>query len=56
MLGKELRELTIFVQEKPRHRALIDQIHEIGADVTSLPAGDVAGALLSTLSSNTMVI
>ncbi len=49
VLGKEVHELTIFVQEKPRHRVLIDQIHEIGAAVTSFPAGDVAGALLSAL-------
>ena len=52
VLGKEMRELTIFVQEKPRHRVLIDQILEIGAKVTSFPAGDVAGALLSSLPSS----
>jgi fructose-1,6-bisphosphatase II len=49
LLGKEIEELTIFVLEKPRHRALIDQILESGAEVTSLPAGDIAGALLSAL-------
>lgn len=49
VLGKEVEELTIFVLEKPRHRALIDQIRELGAAVTSFPAGDVAGALLSAL-------
>jgi fructose-1,6-bisphosphatase II len=49
VLGKETHELTIFVQEKPRHRALIEQIREIGANVTSYPAGDVAGALSSIL-------
>lgn len=49
VLGKEMDELRIFVQEKPRHRALIEKIREIGADVTCFPAGDVAGALLSIL-------
>jgi len=49
LLGKEIEELTIFVLEKPRHRPLIDQIRELGAGVTSLPAGDIAGALLSAL-------
>jgi fructose-1,6-bisphosphatase II len=49
VLGKEVEELSIFVLEKSRHRALIDQIREEGADVTSYPAGDVAGALLSAL-------
>jgi fructose-1,6-bisphosphatase II len=49
LLGKEVEQLTIFVLEKPRHRALIDQIRELGAEVTSFPAGDVAGALLSAL-------
>jgi len=49
VLGKEVEELSIFVLEKPRHRALIEQILELGASVTSFPAGDVAGALLSAL-------
>jgi fructose-1,6-bisphosphatase II len=49
VLGKEIEELTIFVLEVSRHRALIDQIGELGAEVTSFPAGDVAGALLSAL-------
>jgi len=49
VLGKEVEELMIFVLEKPRHRVLIDQIRESGAEVTSFPAGDVAGALLSAL-------
>ncbi len=49
LLGKEVEELTVFVLEKPRHRALIDQIRELGAEVGSFPAGDVAGALLSAL-------
>jgi fructose-1,6-bisphosphatase II len=49
VLGKEVEELTIFVQEKPRHRALIDQIREVGAEVSSFPAGDVAGSLLAAL-------
>jgi fructose-1,6-bisphosphatase II len=49
LLGKEVEELMIFVLEKPRHRSLIDQILESGAEVTSFPAGDVAGSLLSAL-------
>ncbi|HXV36233.1 MAG TPA: fructose-bisphosphatase class II [Myxococcota bacterium] len=49
LVGKEIEELAIFALEKPRHRALIDQIREIGAQVTSFPAGDVAGALLAML-------
>ena len=49
VLGKEIDELTIFVQEKPRHRVLIDQICEVGAEVSSFPAGDVAGSLLAIL-------
>jgi len=49
LLGKEIEELTVFILEKPRHRSLIDQIRESGAEVTSFPAGDVAGALLSAL-------
>lgn len=49
VLGKEIEELAIFVQEESRHRALIEKIREVGAEVISFPAGDVAGSLLAAL-------
>ncbi|MAF95403.1 MAG: fructose-bisphosphatase class II [Rhodospirillaceae bacterium] len=48
-LGKPVKELTVFVLEKPRHNALVSQIHEAGARVALYPAGDVAGALMAAI-------
>lgn len=46
-LGKDVAELNVFVLEKPRHRKLVEEIHETGARVALYPAGDVAGALMA---------
>lgn len=48
-LGKPVGALTIYVLEKPRHRDLVEEIHEAGARVALYPAGDVAGALLAAM-------
>jgi fructose-1,6-bisphosphatase II len=48
-LGKEVTALTVFVLEKPRHRGLVEEIHDAGARVALYPAGDVAGALLAAM-------
>jgi fructose-1,6-bisphosphatase II len=48
-LGKEVDDLTIYVLEKPRHRALVEEIFAAGARVALYPAGDVAGALLAAI-------
>lgn len=48
-LGKKISELTIYVLEKPRHRALVERIQAQGAKVIQYPAGDVAGAVLAAL-------
>ncbi|RMF05147.1 MAG: class II fructose-bisphosphatase [Alphaproteobacteria bacterium] len=48
-LGKDIGALTVFVLEKPRHRALVQAIHETGARVALYPAGDVAGALMAAI-------
>ena len=49
ILGKRVSDLTVFVLEKPRHRALVEHIHEAGARVALYPAGDVAGALMAAI-------
>lgn len=49
VLDKPVSELTVFVLEKPRHRDLVNQIHNAGARVALYPAGDVAGALMAAL-------
>jgi len=48
-LGKEISDLTIYVLEKPRHRALVERIQNQGAHVALYPAGDVAGAVLAAM-------
>jgi fructose-1,6-bisphosphatase II len=37
------------VLEKPRHHALVEQIHAAGARVALYPAGDVAGAIATCI-------
>lgn len=48
-LRKEVRELTVFVLDKPRHARLIEEIRLAGARVTLQTDGDVAGALAAVL-------
>ncbi len=48
-LEKPVGALMIYVLEKPRHRDLVEEIHEAGARVALYPAGDVAGALLAAM-------
>jgi fructose-1,6-bisphosphatase II len=47
--GKKIRDLTVFVLDRPRHVDLIDEIRRAGARVMLRTAGDVAGALLATM-------
>ncbi len=44
-LGKPVESLRVVVLDKPRHEELIGRLHAAGAQVTSPPDGDVAGAL-----------
>ena len=46
-LGKDVRELKVFVLEKPRHEQLIKDIHAAGARVMVHSDGDIAGALMA---------
>ncbi len=48
-LDKPVSELRVYVLEKPRHRDLVDRIHEAGARVLLYPAGDVAGAIMAAI-------
>ena len=49
VLCKPLRDLTVFVLDKPRHRTLIANIREAGARVLLRTDGDVAGALMAAM-------
>ncbi len=48
-LRRPVRELTVFVLDKPRHQALVNEIRATGARVSLQTDGDVAGALLACL-------
>jgi fructose-1,6-bisphosphatase II len=48
-LRKPLRDLTVFVLDKPRHQKLIVEIREAGARVLLRTDGDVAGALMAVM-------
>lgn len=46
---KELSDLVVFVLDRPRHEALIDEIRTAGARVMLRTDGDVAGAILAAM-------
>lgn len=48
-LKKEVRELTVFVLDKPRHQRLIEEIRLAGARISLQTDGDVGGALAAVL-------
>ncbi len=45
--NKELRDLVVFVLDRPRHAALIEEIRMAGARVTLHNEGDIGGAILA---------
>lgn len=45
-LNKDVDDLVVFVLEKPRHHALIQEIRDAGARIQLHTDGDVAGALM----------
>lgn len=46
-LGKKVRDLVVFVLDKPRHKNLIEEIRAAGARIQLQTDGDVAGALMA---------
>jgi len=44
---KPIRDMTVFVLDRPRHTGLIDEIRSAGARVMLRSDGDIAGALLA---------
>lgn len=46
-LGKKVRDLVVFVLDKPRHKNLIEEIRATGARIQLQTDGDVAGALMT---------
>ena len=44
---KQVRDLVVFILDRPRHYNLIDEIRTAGARVISRSEGDIAGALMA---------
>lgn len=48
-LGKEIRDLVVFVLDRPRHADLVAEIRTAGARVMLADDGDIAGAVLAAM-------
>jgi len=48
-LGKDIKELRVFILDKPRHQELIQQVYACGAKVRLATDGDVNGAIQAVL-------
>src|SRR6266545_1080421 len=44
---KQIRDLVVFVLDRPRHAALVEEIRQAGARVMLRTDGDIAGALMA---------
>jgi fructose-1,6-bisphosphatase II len=44
-LGKDVRDLTVVILERPRHDELVREVRDAGARIKLISDGDVAGAL-----------
>ena len=49
VLGRDVRDLTVFVLEKERHHALIAEIRAAGARISLNTDGDVIGAIMAAI-------
>lgn len=48
-LGKDLSELTVMIQDRPRHNYLIKQVLDVGARIKLFPDGDVTAAIATAI-------
>ena len=46
--NKNIEDLSVCILDRPRHKKIIDEIHNLGAKTKLISDGDVAGALLVT--------
>ena len=47
--GKEVRDLTVVILDRPRHADLIREVREAGARIKMITDGDVAGAVMAAM-------
>lgn len=48
-LGRNVKDLTVFMLDKPRHKEMMDDIRKVGARITLHTDGDVMGALMAAI-------
>lgn len=48
-LGKDVKELTVMIQDRPRHNELIKQVFEMGAGVKLFSDVDITGAVATAI-------
>ena len=48
-LGKDVKDLTVMIQDRPRHEDLIQQVIAVGASVKFFSDGDVIGAIATAI-------
>lgn len=46
--NKEVDNLTVVILDRPRHETLIKEVRQVGARISLIPDGDVAGALMAS--------
>ncbi|MFO7610643.1 MAG: fructose-bisphosphatase class II family protein [Candidatus Krumholzibacteriia bacterium] len=46
-MGKEIRDLAVFLLDRPYHQNLVQEIRRAGARVYLRPAGDIGGAIMA---------
>ncbi len=46
-MGKEIRDLVVFILERPRHQQLVHEVRKAGARVYLRTAGDIGGAIMT---------
>lgn len=47
--GKKVSDLVVYILDKPRHKAMIEEIRKAGSRITLHTDGDVLGALLAAM-------
>ncbi|MHB1481195.1 MAG: fructose-bisphosphatase class II, partial [Bellilinea sp.] len=47
--GEDVDDLMVVILDRPRHTELISRVRKVGARITLIPDGDVAGAIMTAM-------
>ena len=50
ILGKNVRDVTVMILDRPRNQHLIDEVRRVGASLRMIVDGDISAALAPALS------